>query len=79
MKFSQLGDIAIAWYRSIHPTPEQQDLAMQRLSVCESCDQLVSARSLEKDYRCGACGCPIHKKIFSPRGPDKCPLGKWTE
>jgi hypothetical protein len=76
MKFTDLGEIAIAWYRSANPTPEQQDLAIERLAICGACE--FSKRTSVFDiYKCSACGCPLHKKVFSSPGPNACPKGKW--
>lgn len=78
MTFADLGDIAIAWYRAANPTPEQQDLALERLAVCDDCEFKQSS-TVWDGYKCGACGCPLHKKIFTPqRGATACPKGKWA-
>lgn len=78
MKFSDLGEIALAWYRATNPTPEQQDLAIERLAICDTCEFKVPATG-KGSYKCSACGCPLHKKIFSSRGPNMCPKGKWAQ
>lgn len=78
MKFSDLGEIAVAWYRFANPTPEQQDIAQERLNICESCESHVYV-STRRGYKCDVCGCPTHKKIFSPKpGPNACPKAKWS-
>lgn len=77
MTFSDLGDIAIAWRRAANPTPEQQALADERLAVCDTCE--FKQRGFVFDYKCGACGCPLHKKIFSSTiGSHACPKHKWA-
>lgn len=77
MNLSDLGEIALAWFRSANPTPEQEALAQERLNICNMCDEHVLVTRLQL-HICDACGCPIHKKIFSPKaGPVACPKGKW--
>lgn len=76
MKFTELGEIAIAWYRAADPTPEQQLLALERLAVCESCVHCVKSNRFV-GYKCDACGCPIHTKIFASSAQG-CPKGKWN-
>lgn len=76
MKFVDLGEIAMAWYRAANPTPEQQDLAIERLTVCGPCEFRVPTTMLN-GYKCSACGCPLHAKVFSSPRPDACPKGKW--
>ena len=76
MKFVDLGEIAMAWYRAANPTPEQQDLAIERLAVCGPCEFRVPTTMLN-GYKCSACGCPLHTKVFSSPRPDACPKGKW--
>jgi len=78
VRFSDLGEIAIAWYRAANPTVEQQEIALERLTVCDTCEYKTAVPS-RNSYKCGACGCPLHKKIFSPVvGPAACPKAKWS-
>lgn len=74
---SELGDIAMAWFRSLHPTAEQEARAAQRLTVCDTC-AYKRPSMLFDGYVCGACGCPLHKKIFTEQSSG-CPKGKWSE
>ena len=53
MKFAELGEIALAWYRSANPTPEQQDLAIERLAVCGSCEFRVPASAVAMQAKHG--------------------------
>lgn len=77
MQFEDLGEIGIAWYRSVTPTPEQEEIAQERLNICETCDRREMS-TIFHWWKCDACGCPLHKKIFSPKpGVDACPLSKW--
>lgn len=78
MKFGDLGEIAIAWYRAANPTVEQQQLALERLAVCDTCEFKQKSKLFD-EYKCSACGCPLHKKIFSTVGSSGvCPKGKWS-
>lgn len=79
MTFDDLGVVSVAWYRSMNPTPAQEALAQERLGVCTSCEERAWAPAFQW-WKCSACGCPLHKKIFSPRpGSDACPRGKWVK
>jgi hypothetical protein len=73
---NKLTEIAIAWYRAANPTPEQKELADYRLEVCGSC---AFAKESAGFHYCSKCGCPLEKKIFSPRGPEACPEKKWSK
>jgi len=77
MKFAELGEIALAWYRSANPTPEQQDLAIERLAVCGSCEFRAPA-PMFNGFKCSACGCPLHNRVFASPSPNACPKGKWV-
>lgn len=77
MKIPNLTEIAIAWHRANNPTSEQKEIAEYRISVCDPCEH-KAFKQLIKTYVCGACGCPISKKIYSPKpGPQACPKSKW--
>lgn len=79
MRKINLLEVASAYFRSISPTSEQMRIAQVRKQVCESCDFLVY-RKFRKMHVCGACGCPISKKIFSPLpGIVACPKKFWDE
>ena len=77
-------DITKAWIKAYNPTPEEQQLAEQRASICNECPMRVKDDSLinlfiSKDnplanYKCYECQCPLAKKIYSQFG---CPLDKW--
>lgn len=75
MKIPDLLEIAIAWKRAARPTDEQQQLAEERLEICNSCEY-KEFKSLIRTYICGACGCPIQKKIYTPQ-EQGCPKRKW--
>lgn len=74
-----IREIVTAWVRAANPTPEQETLARERAVTCDTCEEkaLVTRAKLEY-FICGKCGCPLSKKIFSPKGRDGCPLKKWV-
>lgn len=76
MKIPDIKEIAIAWKRAANPTEEQQAVAEQRLSICDACEH-KDFRKLTRTFICGACGCPLSKKVYSPKGPEACPKAKW--
>lgn len=76
MNIPDLLEIAVAWKRAAHPTPEQQQVAEQRIQICNGCEH-KQFRQMTRMYVCDACGCPLNKKVYSPRGPEACPKAKW--
>ena len=54
---------------------KQKETADERLAICQACPE-AKVNQLNIHY-CGACGCPLSKKIFSPKGPSACPQQKW--
>ena len=68
-------EIVKSWSNSINPTPEQKDIADYRSSICNSCE----FRKKMIHFYCEKCGCPLEKKIFSPKGPEACPGNKWDK
>ena len=73
---NKVSEIVTAWWRAYNPTSEQSELAKKRLEVCMKCEYLTN--SIVFDSKCGECGCPISRKIFSPvKG--SCRIGKWDE
>ena len=72
-------EIINAWKIAYNPTPRQLKLANLRGEVCNSCpSKQVITKNLEIGTICGECGCPLSKKIFSPKY-NTCPLKKWEE
>jgi hypothetical protein len=72
-------EIINAWKIANNPTPQQLKLAKLRGEVCNSCpSKQVITKNLEIGTICGECGCPLSKKIFSPKY-NPCPLKKWEE
>lgn len=78
MKIPDLLEIAVAWKRAAKPTPEQAAVADARLAVCATCAFRTYSEVIHT-FTCSACGCPLNKKVFSPKGPDACPEGRWSE
>lgn len=86
---SRLLEIASGWYNMIRATPELQEMAKERLTICDSCPAREELTGATADvisiatrtqtgavlYRCGKCGCPLSAKTLSPAS--HCPLGKW--
>jgi len=75
MKIPNMLEIAVAWKRAANPTEEQQLIAEQRMKVCDTCEFNVFVESLMY-FKCDACGCPISKKVYSPK-ERSCPKDKW--
>lgn len=69
-----IKEIAKSWWIAQNPTKEQSDLANKRLTICKECD--LMQESIVFNFKCGECGCPIGKKIFSPE-IGACGEGKW--
>jgi hypothetical protein len=72
-----LLEIAQSWYRVGQHTPEQKEIADERLAVCNGCEFKVDDFT-RMFHKCGACGCPIKAKVYSPRGAVACPKNKWA-
>lgn len=72
--FDKVIEIAESWIIAKNPSESELKLAEERLKICNGCDKLVEGTFVE--FKCSECGCPISKKIFSPKY-DACPLHKW--
>lgn len=68
-------EILRAWFTSINPNDEQYNKAQDRMSICLDCEHRKETVIEYFDY-CGKCGCPLRKKIFTPK-EEGCPIGKW--
>ena len=69
----KIVEIAKAWIAAADPTPEQKEIAEYRIKICGECPH-------KEAVRCGLCGCPLQKKIFSPKpGPEACPDKRWEK
>ncbi len=79
MKIPDIKEIIVAWHRAANPTPEQKEIAEYRASICDTCEY-KEFKKLIMTHICGACGCPISKKVYSPApGPTACPKEKWKK
>jgi hypothetical protein len=74
--FDKVREIGESWIIANNPSEAQLKLAEARLDICTGCDKMVKGTLVE--FKCSECGCPIHKKIFSPKF-DACPLHKWLD
>jgi hypothetical protein len=76
---TNLFTIIEAWKIAKNPTRTQKELADKRALICDTCpSKKTITKKLEVGVICGECGCPIVKKIFTPKN-EQCPLGKWQE
>jgi hypothetical protein len=70
-------EIINAWKIANNPTPNQEKLAKLRFEICDTCpSKKVLTDKLKIATICSECGCPISKKIFTPKF-NACPLKKW--
>ena len=75
----KLAEIAKAWIAAANPTPGQKIIAEHRASVCDTCPSKAYNKIMDF-YFCSECGCPLNKKVFSPKpGKEACPLAKWEK
>ena len=73
---NKVTEIFKSWVIAENPTREQTELAAKRHEICLKCEWIRN--SLLFNTKCGECGCPIGKKIFTPvKGG--CRLGNWDE
>lgn len=72
----KVKEIFSSWITSTNPSESQIKLAEERYKICRTCDRMVDG--LAGIPKCSECGCPINKKIFSPKY-DACPLHKWLD
>jgi hypothetical protein len=72
-----LIEIAQAWISSYNPTPEQQQIADSRISICNTCEYKKHIAVIDT-WVCSECNCPLKKKIFSSNKMG-CPAKKWTK
>ena len=72
-----LLEIAQAWISSYNPTEEQQQIANDRINICNSCESKKHIAVINT-WICGECGCPLNKAIFA-ENKSKCKLKKWKK
>jgi hypothetical protein len=73
---NKASEIFLSWRRALNPTNEQTILAGKRYTICQTCPSKQT--SIVFTEICGECGCPLGKKIFTPR-LGSCPLEKWNK
>ena len=72
-------EIFDAWKISLNPTLKQEELAKLRLDVCLGCEfRKEVIKGLKWSAKCGKCGCPLSKKVFSPNY-NACPEKLWGD
>jgi hypothetical protein len=75
----KIVEIAKAWITAANPTPEQKEIAEYRAGICDECPHKTHIKAANT-YVCGLCGCPLNKKIFSPKpGQEACPDKRWAK
>ena len=65
-------EILSGWGNWLFKTPEVEEIAKERASVCAACPS-------NKNSTCGECSCPLFAKTRSMRETNKCPLDKWKK
>jgi hypothetical protein len=73
---NKISEIFQSWVIAANPSKEEEVLAAKRHSICLDCKFIKNSFVFET--KCGECGCPINKKIFSPK-KGACRIGKWDE
>lgn len=69
---NRMEEIFKAWKIAFNPNEKQAALASDRIQICNECE-FKKERPI---IHCGACGCALKAKIFSPV-ISACPKGKW--
>ena len=77
---TNLFTIIEAWRIANNPTKTQSELGKKRALICETCPskKTITERFGELGIVCNECGCPIAKKVFTPKNK-QCPLNKWEK
>ena len=73
-----LREIAQSWLIAANPSSLQKEIAQKRYSICLSCEHYRETRVITGDEHCDDCGCPLSKKIFSPKF-NACQQQKWLD
>jgi hypothetical protein len=73
-----LKEIANSWLIAANPSPLQKEIAQKRYNTCLQCEHYRETRAVTHDEHCNDCGCPLRKKIFSPKF-NSCPQDKWLD
>ena len=73
----KIVEIAKAWIAAANPTDDQKTIAEHRIAMCDRCPHKEYNKVFDT-FICGLCGCPLDKKIFSPKpGEEACPDKRW--
>lgn len=70
----KIKEIVQSYAIALNPTEEQKYIATIRLKTCMDCE-FWSSTPFD---RCTICGCATKGKVFTPKGSEACPKGKWT-
>ena len=73
---NKVEEIFKAWGIMFNPNDIQNELAYERIEICNSCEN--KTKNLMGINICGVCGCALKAKVFSPVF-DACPEHKWKE
>lgn len=71
---NKIKEIFSAWGIMFNPSNAQSELASERISICDACE---NKREVPFIY-CEICKCPLKGKVFSTV-IGACPAGKWNE
>jgi hypothetical protein len=77
-------EIATSWYNKLIHSDKLKKLADERFNICLSCEHKKEIfEGKEWSLKCGACGCPLKGKVYTPNTyfhkGGSCPLEKWKE
>lgn len=84
-------EILDSWIAANNPTPERLALAKERADVCDTCEfkteitnilmkSFINEEGLLPIFKCGVCGCPLSKLVFSPKPAEEvCLKNKWVK
>jgi hypothetical protein len=68
---SQLEEIFIGWKNLTFPSPQVEEIAKKRITICVG----NQCGKFRKNKSCMLCGCYMPAKVRSPKS--KCAIGKW--
>jgi len=71
---NKLQEIFTAWGITFNPNEIQNELAYERIAICNGCENKTT--NVIGMNTCGLCGCVLKAKVFSPV-MDACPAHKW--
>lgn len=85
----KIFDIINAWAKAFNPSDEELKIAEERGKICDGCEykqeldssllsKLTTNDKILNKFKCGACGCPLSKKVFA-HFKESCPKNKWEK